>query len=188
MNGATDVVLVVSVAFAVVLALALIVERVLEILKVIFDLIDARVDLHDFWTRRAHKLRDRLEGELRIFEYVPPERAANVLRRFREMLLNEQSGYSGKVPVLAGDLVRAVFIRGGLKLVGIALGIGLVFWVEIDLVRLWQGSTAPPTWWTLTLSGLAVGLGSGPLHKIIRAIEKARERREEKARKEAESA
>ncbi len=101
----------VSVLFALVLALSLLIERFLEMLKATYDLLDSRLDWHRFWTRMTYRLRDRLEQRMGIFEYVTPRAAAAILRRFRGMLLNEQGGYSGSVPVLAGDLVRAFTVN-----------------------------------------------------------------------------
>ena len=186
-----DALLEVTVRFALVLALALLIERLLEILKALYDLVDSRNDWYRFWTRRAYKVRDYAEKRLRVFEYVSPEKAAPALQRFSEMLLNGRGGSAGTVPVLSGDLVRALAVKIGSKAVGIGLGVGLAFWLSIDLVDLWQNGKPFPAILSplegfllsepvhIALSGIAIGLGSGPVHKLITTIEKRSAKRKE---------
>jgi len=190
-----DALLEITVRFALVLALSLLLERILEILKALYDLVDSRIDLYKFWTMRAYKIRDYAEKKLRVFEYVSPEKAAPVLQRFSEMLPNGQRNYSGTIPVLSGDLVRALAVKIGSKIIGMGLGVGLAFWLSIDLVALWQNGEPLPAILSplesflvaqpvhIALSGIAIGLGSGPVHKIITAIEKRREKRKEEGGK-----
>lgn len=172
----------VTMLFALVLALALLIERLLELLTAGYSLLDSRYDFHTFWTRRAGKVRDYLEKKLRVFDHVGPEKVAPVLNRFNEMLLNGQGAYSGTVPIIAGDLVRSLWVRIASKLLGVIIGIGLALALELDLVALWQlrDSGAPGSTSHYLLTGIAIGLGSGPVHKIITAIEKRRKKREEK--------
>lgn len=178
----------VTVLFLLVLALAFLVERALELLKTVYDLLDSRLDWHKFWTWRTKRFRNVLERRLRIFEYAKPEQAAAVLRRFRERLLAEASEYEGTVPVLSGDLVRSAGLRLALKSIGMVFGIALAFWLSIDFIEIWieaEGREAllDPKYAPLrkAASGIGIGLGSGPVHKIITAIEKRRKRRKERS-------
>ena len=168
----------VTVLFALALALALLIERLLEMLKSLYDMLDGRKDLYTRWTRKAYKIRDYAERKLRVFEYVEPEKATPVLQRFSEMLLTGQQGYTGTVPVLSGDLVRALYVKIWSKVLGVILGIGLAVILKIDLVSLWQlkdpSQESTPLHWIL--SGMAIGLGAGPMHKIITSIEQRREK------------
>ncbi len=188
-----DSLLAVTARFAFVLALALLLERAMEALKSGYDLLDSRLDLNNFWTTRAYRMRGRLEKKLRRSEHARPKYAAGIFRRFSEMLLNAQGGYSGSVPVLSGDLVRAGAVKVGLKIVSIAIGITLAFAYGIDLVALWNSGHAATDELSsfakilnsqgmhYILSGTAIGLGSGPVHKVITTIEKKRRRQREKA-------
>jgi hypothetical protein len=176
----------ITVLYAVVLALSLVVERFQEVLKTVLDLIDDRFNRKGYWTQRALKIKKRLESKMGVFEYVDPDRAAAVLRRFQDMLLGIRDGYTGTVPVISGDLLRASVIRILCKITGIGLGIGLAFWMGIDLVDIWYKAAdtqlvknLPPPEIRIIFSGIAIGLGSGPVHKIIRAIESKRKKREE---------
>lgn len=184
---ALEVVSRVTMILALTLASALLIERLLEIVKAGVDLLDSRYDWHRFWTRRAERTQRFIERRLRVFMYVDPGQAAAFLGRFNEMLLGPADGYTGTVPMLSGDLVRAVWVRIGAKLVGIAAGIGLAFWFDIDLFYLSRGCPPQPplagdagcahTAWQFILSGMAIGLGSGPVHKLIRRLERKREQR-----------
>ncbi len=193
----TDMTVLVTIA----LALSLAVERLLEVLKTVYDLLDSRLDWHRFWTCRAYKIRDRLERRLRIFEYVEPQAAQRALRRFSEFLVEDQTAQSSSVPVLSGDLVRTAVVKSGLKIIGILVGIGLAFCLEIDFMETLkalkvEGSEWPPDeifekgplaadGVRYAVSGIAIGLGSGPIHKIIVRVEKAQKQRSKKERANA---
>ncbi len=183
----TDSLLDVTVLFALALALALLIERFMEVLKAIYDLIDSRSNLHTFWTKRAKSLAAGLEKRLRIFQYVDPKKAASALQRFSDLILNEQGGYAGNVPLLAGDLVRTLYVKVASKIIGVSLGIVLAFWSGINLVAIWNDAAAGSAWvlnlapWlSFILTGIAIGLGASPLHKIITTIERRREKRSAK--------
>ncbi|NIM18077.1 MAG: hypothetical protein GTO45_39385 [Candidatus Aminicenantes bacterium] len=175
----------ITVLFTLVLALSLVVERFLEILKAVLDLVDDRFNRKEFWTRGAMKMRDRLESKMGVFEYVDPRKAAGVLRRFQNMILGIKDGYTGTVPVISGDLLRASVIKIVCKIAGIGLGIGLAFWMGIDLVEIWHktgdmplSKYIPSKTICIILSGIAIGLGTGLVHKVISAIEKGRKKKE----------
>ena len=105
---------------------------------------------------------------------------ASLVYPLYELLLNNQGGYSGTALVLSGDLVRAAGVRLACKVVGMVVGVGVAVWLDIDFVRLWTPPApiphAPWEWAkglpTLVASGVAIGLGAGPVHKIITAIER----------------
>jgi hypothetical protein len=176
----------VTVLFVLVLALAFVIERVLEIAKATYDMIDSRFDLHHFWTRRTRRTQQYIERRLRVFEYVEPKMASAFLQRFDDMILDERSGYDGTIPMLAGDLVRAAWVRSALKVLGMALGITLAFALELDLLTIADainevgtasGTVGEPTTPGMLFTGLAMGLGAGPVHKLITSLEHRQERR-----------
>lgn len=176
-----------TVFFALVLALALLIERLLEVLKAGYDLADSRLDWYHFWTRRAERLREKLERKLKTLRFVKPEQVAALLARFDDRFADGPP-QAGRVPVIAGDLVRAVGVKIAVKVVGVAVGIGLAFWLELNLVTYWTAAGAPTVpaapasgaeWLQLTFTGVAIGLGSGPVHKLIRLIESRQRRKAE---------
>jgi hypothetical protein len=121
-----------------------------------------------------------LQKQLRVFEHVNPKRATSVFNKFHEFMLGPSSGYRGTVPMLCGDLMRAVYVKIGCKVVGMGLGILIAFYLKFDLLASAQSQTIGsivPTFRGMLLTGLAMGLGTGPMHKIIRAVEKKRDSR-----------
>jgi hypothetical protein len=182
-----DIVLETTVLFALALAASLLIERMLELLKSIYDMLDSRLDWYHYWSRKAVKARDTLEKKLRIFEYADPRFVQNILHRFRSVFLNRQAGYSGIVPVISGDLIRALWVKSISKIVGVGLGVGLAFWLKIDLLKVWNES-ADSAWWIINIgsensgirfaiTGAILGLGSSPVHKLITTIERQREQK-----------
>ncbi len=170
--------------FTLILALSLLIERLLEIFKSIFYLLDSRLNWYKYWTRRTHKLRYRVEKKLKIFEYVEPTFVANILYRFRSILLEEQKDYAGTVPVLSGDLVRAFYLKIILKIIGMLVGIAFTFSQQINLFEIALNKQVTNTMWVdnagIVISGILIGLGTGPVHKAITSIEKRRERQKAK--------
>jgi hypothetical protein len=90
--------------------------------------------------------------------------------------------------VLSADVVRAAAVRTASKVIGVVLGIAFAFWQDVDLVALYHGLARDGTAKVcglehvlhVTLSGVALGLGAGPVHKLITAIERANKKRSEK--------
>ena len=184
-----NVILEVTVLLTQVLALSFLIERLLEILKAIYDLLDSRLDWYRFWTIRTYKVRNKLANKIKIVEYVSEKNLASILNKFQEKLLNETENYSGTVPVLSGDLVRTVSIKSWSKIISIVLGIGLAFWMQIDLIKTWQEAMSDSSLWIIqikslnlriVISGFIIGLGSNPLHKFVTTIEKKSKKKREK--------
>jgi hypothetical protein len=178
-----------TVIFTVALALSFVIERVLELLKTGYDLAESRWRWHDVWNREARRIRDFAEHRLRAFNYVDPSVAANALGRFSETLLGPEAGHTGTVPLLSGDLVRVVWVRMIAKLVGMLLGIVLATLFRVDLLAVFKDPENPlralstlGVW----LTGVGLGLGSGPVHKLITTIERQKDKRA--ARKAEEGA
>lgn len=173
-----------TVVFTLALALALVIERAVEIAKAAYDLFDSRGDWYRYWTRRAETLRERLESRLNALGWIDRKSAARILNRFNEMLLDEADGHDGTVPVLSGDLVRRVHVRLGAKALGIGLGIVAAWLIRLDLLA-WAGAAPDrsllpsPSTPGIIVTGVLLGLGSGIVHKAITEIEKKRQRKAE---------
>ncbi len=172
----------VTVLFTLALGLALLLERFLEVVKGGIDLLDSHYDGYLLWTKRAEQARTVLERRLRVFRYLTPERLRLVLNRMYDVLVHAPDAAPGPIPTISGDLVRAAAFRIGAKVVGIAIGIWLAVWLQIDLIKLWPsvdaGQLNVSEGMGRILTGVAIGLGPGPLHKIITTIERRRADRE----------
>ncbi|HET9441541.1 MAG TPA: hypothetical protein VFO52_15300 [Longimicrobiales bacterium] len=164
-----------TLALAFALGLSLVVERILEMLKSLYDMLDSRLDLHRFWTHRAEDTKRVLQNKLRIFEYANPKAVARLLSKSNEVMLGPDHGYTGTIPIISGDLVRAVGIRIVMKTLGIAIGLTFAIVYGLDIRALVLREAATPAW--IVLTGIAIGLGSSVVHKMICALEKQRETR-----------
>ena len=174
-----DVLLETTVLLTLVLAFSLLIERFLEVLNSLLVWADSKSNRHIYWTKKTYELRDQLEKRMRLLEYVDDKTVASILNRFRKILLNDSGEYQGTVPVLSGNLLRAATIKIWCKLAGVALGIGIALWMKLDLLSLWQSASGSAVWKIyipgkvcIVFSGIAIGLGSTPVHKIISSIEK----------------
>jgi len=183
-----EALLYVTVLFTHAFALAFLIERFLELLKSVYDLVDSRFDLYKYWTARTIKVRDELERKLRMYEYINTKQVARILNRFQEMLLKEQNGYSGTIPMLSGDLVRLVYLKVALKVIGLAAGIGLAFWMQLDLISVWKEQAGKSAEWIIdnlspnlriAISGAIIGMGSEAVHKLVSLMEKKKKRLQE---------
>jgi hypothetical protein len=165
-----------TVALAFALGLSLVVERILEIIKSAYDMLDSRLDLHRFWTRWAEDMRRVLQSRLRIFEYANPKAVARILSKANEVMLGPDHGYTGTIPVVSGDLIRAVGVRIVMKTLGVAIGLAFALKYHLDIRALVLGEEVADSW--VILTGVAIGLGSSVVHKLIVALEKQRASRQ----------
>lgn len=171
--------------------LAMVVERLLEIVKSIIDYFDTRSNAAQIWTRRAESIRNRLELRLNNAKNGDRQQFSLIMEVAARYLSPESSGRNGPL-VVSADRVREMSVKLRCKIVG--LGFGLLFaWVfKLDIIRLTelamqtlvdvQSYSVGPL--GIILTGVAMGLGAGPVHAMISALEKARETRR-KAAKEA---
>lgn len=176
----------VTVFFVMVLALALLTERFVEMVKVFFDYLDYRLGWDSFWSKRAARLHLKLKDKLGFMQRVKPELQDKTLERYMDRTLNQSGAYQGKTILIAGDLLRVIFIRVAAKCIGICFGIWLAYRLQIDLFAYINNSTdtAPLNAdaanrfdMKIFASGFAIGLGAGPVHKIITSIERARKKK-----------
>lgn len=170
-----------TIFFAMVLALALLTERFVEMVKIFFDYLDYQFGWDQFWSRRADRLHKKLKEILGRLMRARPELQEKVLKRYENRTLNESGGYEGSIVVISGDMIRVVFIRVVTQFIGICFGVWLACQFKIDLFAYVDKTAdlANETVRTL-LSGIAIGLGSGPVHKIITTIERARKKQKQK--------
>jgi hypothetical protein len=168
---------------------ALIIERFLEVAKCIYDFIESRKDFRDFWNQRAISIRERLRNRLEkakenklqktVFEYLA-SRYVNT----------NHPGFEG-TPVISANKLRAFTIKSVSKTIGALLGITVAFSLGINIFSLiaqWTNTPETismglfqvnlPNWLECTITGVIMGLGSGPMHKFITALERTRRNRQ----------
>ena len=158
--------------------ISLVIERLLEILKSLFDVLEAKHNWHIFWNEQALKLRQKLENF--IASDVVQDLSAK-LGMARVQI--RDTAYANSVSISVSQL-RSFAIKYAAKLLGIVLGITVAWIAEIDMFLLIDRMLHPNDtpivnhpWLTQMLTGIAMGLGSGPMHKIISRMEKAKNSR-----------
>ncbi len=175
---------VVLLAFALFLSLA--VERVMEIVRAWEKYYEAKNNTHEKWNRRALKIRANADAQLNNIR----SNNFTLVQLFLSRYFVYQDSGQGKVIAISADAVRTTCVSAFYKLIAIALGILLAFVFDIDLFALVMSlhpnenkldsiieKYAWLQWMAIPATGIAIGLGSGPLHKIITALERARKNR-----------
>jgi len=165
--------------FTMVLALSLLTERFIEVVKVFFDYLDYRIGLDKFWTKRAKRFHEQLSGKISFLSKVNPRLEEKTIARYRNRSLNQSGAYKGKTTVISGDMMRVVFTRIAAKVVGIAFGVWLAIYLKIDLFAYIDPTYKAAAYqfsYKTIISGMVIGLGAGPIHKLITTIERARKK------------
>jgi len=168
---------------------SLLLERLLEILKALYDFFEVRLGYQSYWNRTAQRLSEQLDG-LRQAGRVQAE----VSKAVNDYLRTDYPGLEG-VEALSAATLRSLTIKAVSKILAIIIGILLALLLGINLFALIEqlnsqiggavydgyfSSRYIPGWLGECLTGIAIGLGSGPLHKIIEALEKSRKNRTDK--------
>jgi hypothetical protein len=168
---------------------ALVIERILEVGMCVFNYIEAKVDLSEFWKQRAEKIQERLYNRYEKTKNNKMEKAVYDYLAWN-YISSTQPGYEG-AQVISANTVRTFVVKGVNKTVGILLGIAVAFGLNINVFSLivqWIGGPDNlrfgmfeihlPNWLQYTVTGIIMGLGSTPMHKLITALEKARKKRQ----------
>lgn len=166
-------------ALAIVLSLGI--ERLLEIIRAVEDYREARNGAVNKWQRIAEKLRDRIEVRLEIAKGAGQSTFQRVLTLACRYLSPAPAGTAGLIAI-STDQIRTLSIQLLCKLYGVLLGIGLAFVFKLDLFALVNASIHQtdgyqiilPSWLGIILSGIALGFGASPVHKLIVALERVR--------------
>lgn len=174
---------------------SLLVERLLEILKALFDFYEVRAGRQKYWNRAAQRLSHQLD-DLRQAGRVQAE----ISKAVNDYLRTDYPGLEG-AEALSAEALRALTIKTVSKILAIIIGLTLALLLDINLFALIEqlnyqvailngddpdsynryfSSRYIPAVLGETLTGIAIGLGSGPLHKIIEALEKSRKNRTDK--------
>jgi len=158
--------------------LSLVIERLLEILKSLYDVLEGKYDGYKFWNAKAESLQRRFEALL------TSESVQNLSSRLGyDRLKLEEIAYAKGVTISV-SVLRTNGIKYAAKCIGIAMGILIALFLDIDLFHLvdvsMYGETASVSRFSILaniVTGVAMGLGSGPIHKFVSALEKAKKGR-----------
>jgi len=159
-------------------------ERLVELIRALVDHLEARGNPGARWQTRAEALRDRIEARLNnagAGSYSILKMALGIVCRD----LSPAAPETGGLIAVYADRVRATTVRVSAKLVGILLGVGLASIFGLDMFALVRAELPEtgksmvefPGWLGTIATGIAMGLGAGPVHKLITALERARRTR-----------
>ena len=170
------------------LFLALFIERLIEIIKAIYDVTELQTKKHNRWTELSKKIANQLYA--RLSEKSTESKYENFhLKLVSQYLFSEHPNYKGSM-IVSTDKIRTIFIKYLSKLLGIMLGVIFAAISGINVFVLIAESTpnvqqAPALFtsdWLsgglgIFMTGVFMGLGAGPMHKFIVALERARKKR-----------
>jgi hypothetical protein len=179
-----------------ILLLALLVERVMEVLMSAWEYAEWKRAMHRFWNRRARRLQRRFETQARRNVFTRVLSLTPITRQARAYTRADDGLHRGNLVIIDGTLVRRVAVTVGARTVASILGI-LLCWVAsinfVELIRavaLEEGTALStllggiPAWLQITVSGILIGMGSEPVHRIIQNLERRREQRVKRQRLE----
>ncbi|MBM96751.1 MAG: hypothetical protein CMI09_13020 [Oceanospirillaceae bacterium] len=177
-----------------VLFYTLLIERLMEVLKACYDYAEFALGGREYWNRSAQRLVQRLD-EQRSNGRIQYE----ISKAIKDYLSRDHPGLEG-VEALSAEQLRTLTLRVVIKVCAILLGVIVAFGMGINVfdllrdmntqvlaeagkeaakVNVYFSSDRVPDWLGTLLSGIAMGLGSDPLHRVISRLEKARKQSKE---------
>jgi len=173
---------------------SLLIERLLELVKALYDFLEVQLGFQDYWNRSAARLSRVLDEQLQGNRVQ-----AEVSKAVSDYLRTDFPGLEG-VRALSADGLRSLTVKAVSKVLAIMLGLMLVLGMDINLLALIDVLNAQaypddanvenyrayfstrdiPAWLGEIITGVAIGLGSSPVHKIISSLEKSRKQRTDK--------
>lgn len=156
-------------------------ERLLEVIRALSEHIEARRGPSDYWQKKAEALRNRIEVRLDNANGGAGPALRLVLTIVCQQL-SPASAASGGLMAIDVARVRTMSTRVRYKLYAILIGVVLAFIFQLDVFALVNRELGTaggfgitlPGWLGMLISGVAMGFGAGPVHKIITALEQAR--------------
>lgn len=169
------------------LFIALFIERLLELLKALHDVREAKESRYQHWNKLSQQIANQLYHRLNQSNNSKYENFH--IKLVSQYLFSEHPDYQG-THLISANKVRTIFVKYLAKVLGITLGIGFCLLTELNIFVLVKAAT-PPTETVpelfnsqfltnnlgVVLSGVMMGLGAAPMHKFIVALERARQKR-----------
>lgn len=185
MNETYEVVTLVTYIFFTYLVLALLVERIIEILVAVYNYVELRRGWESYWNRAAGKLSSRYN---RLYGYARDERGRirSILDGLLWNVISEEP-YRGGKKIISAKLIRLNYIRMGTRIVAFLIAAVLVLSLRLDFVEVltllfredifFMGFLESSPFIRFFLTTAALSIGSEPLHQIITGVEKFAEKK-----------
>ena len=174
-----DVITNVTYLFFVYLILAIIVERVVEILVSIFNYSEMRGKWYGFWNRRALAYQKRFE----LLYGYQDESADRVKKLFSWLLWKviAEKPHEGGKEVISANLIRLNYMRVATRVAAFVISCIMVAVVGLDFIEIIQRMIpkfkllemiAGWPFFRFIVTAALISIGSEPLHQVIRRVEK----------------
>jgi len=168
--------------------LATFVERLLEVLVSVFNYLELKLNFYPFWNHKAEiyqKRFDRLYG----YQGGNAPQTHKILNWVLWKVVSERAYVGGK-EIISAELIRANYVRVGVRIVAFILSLGFTLLINsmlgIDLIMIIEkllpenvmyGKIALTEMLRVLLTAAAISIGTEPLHQIISEIEKFAQRK-----------
>jgi len=158
---------------------ALIIDKILLILRSIFMFQDYHLKWYIYWTKKAYYLRYKFEKILHQFYDVDPRMTPSIFFYHRNKFLQSQRNYTGTIPILSGDLVRFATLKSYEMIISIILGVFFAYAFKVDLLKIWEKTVLQFSGWNIDhdiwlcylISGIILGIGAAVLRSFRTTIE-----------------
>lgn len=185
MNDNVEFVTFVTYVFFTYLILALLVERIVEVLVAIFNYVELHRRWDAYWNRTAERLSNRYT---RLYGYAQDERGKirSVLDALLWNVISEEP-YRGGKKIISANLIRLNYLRLGTRVIAFLIAAVIVLSLRLDFVEVlslifqeypfFTGLLESSSIVRFILTIAAISIGSEPLHQVIRGVEKFAEKK-----------
>lgn len=175
-----ETILTLTYLYLLVLLLALLIERTMEVLMAIWEFLELKLQLHNVWNRRANRLKGTFAGKVLAKLESRQILSLEIDPRTRHYTNADRVIHPGTTVVFSAASVRHVVVRTAAFIITTTLGVILCYWADINLITLVKDAVAPThipmldvvgSRIQLIVSGLIIGLGAEPVHRWIKRLE-----------------
>lgn len=173
-----DVITTLTYIYFVFLLVALIIERILEVLMAIFNYFELKTNLQELWNWKARKYQARYE---RLYGY---QGAYSEKKKIFDTILWKvisEPAYPGGKPIISANLIRLSYVRVTTRLLSLYLAFILVYSQGLDLFQVLNiiipqkfAAVSTPQFqgFRYFVTALLISIGTDPLHQLISRVEK----------------
>ncbi len=179
MTDNIEVITALTYIYFVFLLVALIIERILEVLMAIFNYFEVKFPhLQELWNSKARKYQIRFE---RLYGY---QGLYSEKKKIFDTILWKvisEPAYPGGKPIISANLIRLHYVRIATRLMSLYLAFILVYSQGLDLFQVLEKivpetaeakALTPYQGMRYFVTALIISIGTDPLHQLISRIEK----------------
>ncbi len=180
MNNTVEAVTLVTYILFTYLVLALLIERIVEVLVAAYNYIEYRKKWDAYWNRAAERLSKRYT---RLYGYAH-DNTGKIRSMLDRLLWNTITvePYKGGKKIISADMIRLNYLRLGTRIAAFLLASIIVVTLRLDFVDVLSlmlagdeflpGFLESSSVVRFILTTAALSIGSEPLHQVIRGVEK----------------